>query len=81
MSEGETKPRHKWHWFCGPQPDEVTLIKLFDSKTVRNGGTISGGTPHCGFAIQGTEKEGIRKSIEVGAYVFGGPISRKLSLG
>jgi len=57
---------HKWYWMNGQTPDEVLMIKIFDSEDEdwESGGTVRVG-PHCSFQLDGTEEEDVRESIEV----------------
>ena len=70
--EGETytvrpNPAHRWFYKAGLGPEEVILIKCFDSETDGRARRV----PHSAFEIPGTgeEVEG-RESIEVRALVF-----------
>ncbi|KAG2059523.1 hypothetical protein BDR06DRAFT_874318 [Suillus hirtellus] len=71
--EGETygvkfNPTHRWKYQRGMKPDEVVLIKCYDSA---QGDNIARFTPHTGFkdpsAPQGAP---LRQSIELRALVF-----------
>ncbi|KAF7760175.1 hypothetical protein Agabi119p4_10851 [Agaricus bisporus var. burnettii] len=71
--EGETmcvKPndKHEWKYLRGMTPDEIVLIKCFDSV---EDGSVSRFTPHTGFEDPTTPK-GVphRESIELRALVF-----------
>lgn len=57
---------HRWHFLYGQRPDEVTLIKCFDSKTDGRARR----TPHSAFVNPATEGREPRESIEVRALVF-----------
>ncbi|KAF8627562.1 hypothetical protein AX15_004368 [Amanita polypyramis BW_CC] len=71
--EGETfsvkySPNHKWKYLRGITPDEVALIKCFDSI---QDGSVSIFTPHTAFIDPTTPKDAAhRQSIEVRALVF-----------
>jgi len=71
--EGETysvqfNPGHRWNYLKGMTPEEVVLIKCFDS--VRDGSTASL-TPHTAFVDPTTPKNApLRQSIELRALVF-----------
>lgn len=68
---GETgQDRHHWHWLSGQKASEVTLIKIFDSESLKSGSTTSGGCPHSAFTVPGTQSLPPRKSIEVKGFVF-----------
>ena len=58
--------QHKWYFLYGQRPDEVTLIKCFDSKTDGRARRV----PHSAFVNPATEAEKPRESIEVRALVF-----------
>lgn len=68
---GETltvKPneQHRWYYLYGQRPDEVMLIKCFDSKTDGRARR----TPHSAFVNDATVDEEARESIEIRALVF-----------
>ncbi|KAI9846679.1 MAG: hypothetical protein M1837_003734 [Sclerophora amabilis] len=68
---GETmtvKPNkaHKWHYLYGQTPEEVLLIKCFDTKTDGRARRV----PHTAFVNEETVRERPRESIEVRALVF-----------
>ena len=59
-------PAHKWWHLAGQTPDEVTLIKCYDSEEDR-----ARLTPHSAFADASSPEEAPhRESIEVRALVF-----------
>lgn len=58
--------QHKWYFLYGQRPDEVTLIKCYDSKTDGRARRV----PHSAFINPATESEKPRESIEVRALVF-----------
>jgi len=59
---------HRWKYLSGITPDEVALIKCFDS--VRDG-SVSTFTPHTAFIDPTTPKDSpLRESIELRALVF-----------
>jgi len=71
--EGETmgvksNENHKWKYLYGMTPDEIVLIKCFDSI---QDGSVAICTPHTGFS-DSTTPEGtpLRESIELRALVF-----------
>jgi len=69
--QGETytvKPnkQHNWYYLYGQEPDEVILIKCFDSKLDGRARRV----PHSAFVNQETESDPGRESIEVRALVF-----------
>ncbi|KIM43507.1 hypothetical protein M413DRAFT_25865 [Hebeloma cylindrosporum] len=71
--EGETlgvkyNPNHKWKYLHGMTPEEIVLIKCFDSK---QDGSVALFTPHTGFSDPSTpEGTPFRQSIELRALVF-----------
>jgi len=69
--EGETyavkaSPEHKWHYLFGQTPEEVLLIKCFDSKVDGRARRV----PHTAFVDEAFEDKESRESIEVRALVF-----------
>jgi len=59
-------PQHRWNFLADQTPDEVTLIKCFDSETDR-----ARLTPHSAFLDESSpESAPHRQSIEVRALVF-----------
>ena len=58
--------QHKWYWMSEQTPDDVLMIKIFDSEDEdwESGGTVRVG-PHCSFHLDGSEGEHVRESIEV----------------
>ncbi|QSZ31932.1 hypothetical protein DSL72_001501 [Monilinia vaccinii-corymbosi] len=69
--EGETyavrhAPGHKWNYLYKQRPEEVLLIKCFDSKTDGRARRV----PHSAFVNPEHEGEPARESIEVRALVF-----------
>ncbi|KAF2848300.1 hypothetical protein T440DRAFT_537041 [Plenodomus tracheiphilus IPT5] len=59
-------PGHRWFYKSGLTPDEVLLIKCFDSKLDGRARRV----PHTAFHVPGTEDKEGRESIEVRALVF-----------
>lgn len=57
---------HKWYYLYGQTPEEVTLIKCYDSKLDGRARRV----PHTAFTNPETENEVARESIEVRALVF-----------
>lgn len=69
--EGETysvkaSPNHKWHYLFQQTPEEVLLIKCFDSKIDGRARRV----PHSAFVDEEFVNEKARESIEVRALVF-----------
>jgi len=58
--------QHKWYYVYGQTPEEVTLIKCFDSKKDGRARRV----PHTAFVNPETEDREPRESIEVRALVF-----------
>ncbi|KAI0789661.1 hypothetical protein C8Q75DRAFT_806825 [Abortiporus biennis] len=59
-------PKHKWYYLSNQTPDEVTLIKCYDSEVDR-----ARLTPHTAFLDETSPKEAPhRDSIEIRALVF-----------
>lgn len=71
--EGETfavshNPEHKWKYLRGMEPDDIVLIKCFDSV---QDGTMAIYAPHTGFEDPTTPADApLRESIELRALVF-----------
>ncbi|KAJ8487456.1 hypothetical protein ONZ45_g14327 [Pleurotus djamor] len=71
--EGETfgvqySPEHKWKYLRGMEPDELVLIKCFDSI---QDGSVAILTPHTGFKDPSTPPSApLRESIELRALAF-----------
>ena len=64
--ERRTDEGHKWHYIFEQRPDEVTLIKCFDSKTDGRARRV----PHSAFIDEEFVDAEPRESIEVRALVF-----------
>jgi hypothetical protein len=58
--------RNRWFYKSNLTPDEVLLIKCFDSKLDGRARRV----PHTAFHVPGTEEKEGRESIEVRALVF-----------
>ncbi|KAI0123975.1 hypothetical protein BJ170DRAFT_637762 [Xylariales sp. AK1849] len=56
---------HKWYWIDEQKPEEVLIIRLFDSDAEKEGGKASGGTLHSSVDLPGTEGEEARESLEL----------------
>ncbi len=59
--------RHRWYYKAAQTPDEVMLIKCFDSVA---DGSVSRRTPHSAFHDAAHEGGAPRESIEIRALVF-----------
>jgi hypothetical protein len=64
--EGRTDGGHKWFYLFEQKPDEVTLIKCFDSKTDGRARRV----PHSAFVDDEFVDAEPRESIEVRTLVF-----------
>ncbi|KAK0609605.1 amino acid permease-domain-containing protein [Bombardia bombarda] len=60
-------PAHKWYFKYAQRPDEVTLIKCFDSKEEPG---VARRVPHSAFVDPSEESNYARESIEARALVF-----------
>lgn len=58
---------HKWYYLSHMRPDEVFLIRIYDSKIESR---VSSGIPHTSFMIPGTEDAPTRQSIELRCLVI-----------
>ncbi|KAK0614537.1 hypothetical protein B0T14DRAFT_528654 [Immersiella caudata] len=58
-------PNHKWYFKYAQRPDEVTLIKCFDTRD-----DVARRVPHSAFVDEAEEDKYPRESIEVRALVF-----------
>ncbi len=70
--KGETfvvkpNPAHRWYFKFAQQPDEVTLIKCYDSLTTPG---VARRVPHSSFVDRTQEDKQSRESIEVRTLVF-----------
>lgn len=59
-------PEHRWYYAKELTPEEVLLIKIYDSQGVE--GEVRA-TPHCAFVTEGDEGPP-RESVEVRCLVF-----------
>jgi len=59
-------PNHRWYFKYGQRPDEVTLIKCYDSLNDGRARRV----PHSAFTDPAEENKEARESIEVRALVF-----------
>lgn len=70
--KGETyvvkpNPAHRWYFKYAQRPDEVTLIKCYDSVTAPG---VARRVPHSAFVDSAEEDKEPRESIEVRTLVF-----------
>lgn len=61
---------HRWYWIKDQMPDEVFVLKFFDSESVKTGSKIAGGVPHSSFHLENTDDEPARESLEVRLVAF-----------
>jgi len=67
---GVRECKHEWYWMSEQTPEEVLVIKIFDSAEASEewerieGGRV-GVAPHASFHLDGTEGEAVRESIEI----------------
>jgi len=60
-------PSHRWYYVSGMKPEEVLLIKCFDSK---RDGHLARRVPHSAFTDPETVNDSTRESLEVRCLVF-----------
>ncbi|KAF4950623.1 hypothetical protein FSARC_13128 [Fusarium sarcochroum] len=63
-------PNHKWYWLSDQQPDDLLVMKIFDSAHDRDPDKVAGGIHHCSFHIDGTEGNEVRESLETKFMAF-----------
>ncbi|KAI2464823.1 GA4 desaturase [Annulohypoxylon bovei var. microspora] len=56
---------HKWHWIDKQTPEEVLILRFFDSDAEGNGFVAGGGSFHSSVELPGTENEAARESLEI----------------
>ena len=67
---------HQWHYISNQQPDELFIIKIFDTdsgKPIRGQSEhefVAGGCPHVCVELEGTQDEEPRESCEVRTIVM-----------
>jgi len=61
---------HKWSWCKDQMPDEVTVLKFFDSESEKPGSAVASGIPHCSFHLDESDDEPARESLEVRVVAF-----------
>ena len=62
--------KHKWYWCKDQQPDELTILKFWDSESEKPGSKVAGGIPHTSFHLEGTDDLPPRESLEVRVVAF-----------
>ncbi|KAI1211997.1 GA4 desaturase [Annulohypoxylon truncatum] len=55
---------HKWHWIDKQTPEEVLILRFFDSDA-EGGFVAGGGSFHSSLELPGTENEAPRESLEI----------------
>jgi hypothetical protein len=63
MYLGRGSDTHRWFWVSAQQPEEVVVIRFFDSHREKDS-VAAGGILHSCMEVEGTEEEEIRESIE-----------------
>jgi hypothetical protein len=58
-------PAHRWYFKYAQQPDEVVLIKCFDTLE-----SVARRTPHCAIEDPDEKDKECRESVEVRCLVF-----------
>ncbi|KAN0064715.1 hypothetical protein ACQY0O_002366 [Thecaphora frezii] len=62
---------HQWYYMSAQRPDEVLLLKCYDSAALEAGGeAIARATPHSSFSEEASDELPRRQSIEVRCIVF-----------
>ncbi|KAI1472492.1 GA4 desaturase [Daldinia caldariorum] len=56
---------HKWYWIEEQKPEEVLVLRFFDSDAEAEGRVASGGAFHSSVEVPGTQDEPARESLEV----------------
>jgi hypothetical protein len=56
---------HKWHWIDDQTPEEVLVLRFFDSDEEGKGSISAGGVLHSSVELPGTENEEPRESLEI----------------
>ncbi|KAK3694386.1 hypothetical protein B0T22DRAFT_402970 [Podospora appendiculata] len=62
----KASPLHRWYYKYAQQPDEVVLIKCFDSDNV----SVARRVPHCAVENPDERENKCRESVEVRLFVF-----------
>ncbi|KAE9372981.1 GA4 desaturase [Stipitochalara longipes BDJ] len=63
FSAGYSK-EHKWYWIDNQTPEEILIVRFFDSDFEGQGYTAGGGVLHSSVEIPGTESRETRESLE-----------------
>lgn len=61
---------HKWYWCKDQMPEELTVLKFFDSESEKPESKVAHGIPHCSFHLEGSDDEPPRESLEVRVVAF-----------
>ncbi|KAI0116560.1 hypothetical protein F4776DRAFT_656243 [Hypoxylon sp. NC0597] len=56
---------HKWYWIDKQTPQEVLVLRFFDSDAEGDGRVAAGGTFHSSVELPGMENEAPRESLEI----------------
>lgn len=59
-----------WYWLSDQQPNEVLVIKIFNSKNERHPDDVAGGVHNSSFHLPVTDGEEVRESIETKFFAF-----------
>ena len=70
LAKASPEGKHRWRWWGDQQPDELAILKFFDSESEKPGPKMTGGSPHCSFHLEGTEDLLPRESLEVSVIAF-----------
>jgi hypothetical protein len=70
LAKASPEGKHRWYWCRDQRPDELTILKFFDSESEKPGSKIAGGIPHCSFHLEGTDDLPPRESLEVRVIAF-----------
>ena len=65
VSREHNRCRCKWYWIDKQTPEEVMVLRFFDSDLEAQGYTASGGVLHSSVEVLGTENEEVRESLEI----------------
>ena len=56
---------HKWYWIDNQSPEEVLVLRFFDSDVEPSHGTAAGGVLHSSVEMAGTDDVEARESLEI----------------
>ena len=66
----DSDQEHEWYWIKNQKPEEVLIIRIFDSEAERDNRGVAGGTMPSSVYLEGTEEEEARESVEVRCLVI-----------